>query len=761
MLDTNRLPAPRYNTKVSRSINRADLRQQLAFIKSDLAKGVVQRKFPFNPHKDVQREDKNALHAWQQYETPESSDAGSPGPMHEARHREHMLHVRQGLSTIHPHARIRALNRLSGLTRTRLDPATKKREFLLHRAMSMPEYQASHDPKGSTVSHQVRTSWTPDEEWADKHAREQTQQSKRASAWIHEDNIVHMPKMYGALEDLETGLNPMGSNKFVEENEVIVKPHTSQKARASEVKGTGLHERINRNKFEHQVHGTGYVSQRELKARLLPAHAKKLGKSDQPQWKPNSDQDIANEYNWEYKNHWHDTNWFPTLKHFSNAVKQADIHQITPEMDQKIGNRSRTQSVEELKHLTAQYKFPRDVDRIVTGLKEGHPIPHPIIIKQHGRHTIMSGNTRMDAAFLQGINPHVAIIDLDKHKVQAPPEPEKFTQQAQSKIVKSIQDDSELSNLHKSVEGLVKAPLSENQMSWAETWKEGGKGRDELHETMMHPKHAPDRKKMLSGLAQDTQTKQIDGVRHFLLHRGHDTDDEPHYESEPLSYSADKKVAEAFAMLRQNKGRQSTVTSEWIPERHISYAFDHSHRVRNKGSLHPMFTGKSLGPEKEVIVGPTHEAYQAGHVYSAFTGYDGKSKPFGKSKENNMKKSETLNKPYVSEAQRRKFHAMENRGEISHATVHEWDEASKGKKLPEKVKKAAEVEKTHVGFKALSEKIQHREGYTKEQADATAAAIGRAKYGKEGMAAKAKAGKVEKAMQPGMSIKDWKNLNDR
>ena len=40
--------------------------------------------------------------------------------------------------------------------------------------------------------------------------------------------------------------------------------------------------------------------------------------------------------------------------------------------------------------------------------------------------------------------------------------------------------------------------------------------------------------------------------------------------------------------------------------------------------------------------------------------------------------------PYKSDAQRRKFHAMENRGEISHATVKEWDKASKGKKLPEK-----------------------------------------------------------------------------
>lgn len=41
--------------------------------------------------------------------------------------------------------------------------------------------------------------------------------------------------------------------------------------------------------------------------------------------------------------------------------------------------------------------------------------------------------------------------------------------------------------------------------------------------------------------------------------------------------------------------------------------------------------------------------------------------------------------PYKSDSQRRYFHAAETRGEISHKTVKEFDQASKGKKLPEKV----------------------------------------------------------------------------
>lgn len=42
--------------------------------------------------------------------------------------------------------------------------------------------------------------------------------------------------------------------------------------------------------------------------------------------------------------------------------------------------------------------------------------------------------------------------------------------------------------------------------------------------------------------------------------------------------------------------------------------------------------------------------------------------------------------PYKSDAQRRKFHAMAKRGEISKKTVEEYDKASKGKKLPERKK---------------------------------------------------------------------------
>lgn len=42
--------------------------------------------------------------------------------------------------------------------------------------------------------------------------------------------------------------------------------------------------------------------------------------------------------------------------------------------------------------------------------------------------------------------------------------------------------------------------------------------------------------------------------------------------------------------------------------------------------------------------------------------------------------------PYKSDAQRRKFHSLLDKGEISKTVVDEWDRATKGKKLPERVK---------------------------------------------------------------------------
>lgn len=132
-----------------------------------------------------------------------------------------------------------------------------------------------------------------------------------------------------------------------------------------------------------------------------------------PHWKQNSSEDIENEYNWEIKNRPYNRSLFPSFDHFKNAVENAEIKEITPQMDSQINNRSRCRSIQHLKNLTSTYQHPRDVDRIIQGIKTKTPMPHPIVVKKNGVERVISGNTRMDTFFLHGINPHVAYIDLD------------------------------------------------------------------------------------------------------------------------------------------------------------------------------------------------------------------------------------------------------------------------------------------------------------------------------------------------------------
>ena len=58
--------------------------------------------------------------------------------------------------------------------------------------------------------------------------------------------------------------------------------------------------------------------------------------------------------------------------------------------------------------------------------------------------------------------------------------------------------------------------------------------------------------------------------------------------------------------------------------------------------------------------------------------------------------------PFKSEAQRRKFYAMEDRGEISKKTLNEWERSTKKQKkgkLPERVDK----KESCVGMKVASD----------------------------------------------------------
>lgn len=77
--------------------------------------------------------------------------------------------------------------------------------------------------------------------------------------------------------------------------------------------------------------------------------------------------------------------------------------------------------------------------------------------------------------------------------------------------------------------------------------------------------------------------------------------------------------------------------------------------------------------------------------------------------------------PYKSDAQRRYFHAAEGRGDIPRKTVAEFDQASKGKKLPEhaKGKDMAKRSSKHEHHHKLSEGVDKSGGHAMHNAPAS------------------------------------------
>lgn len=147
---------------------------------------------------------------------------------------------REDVPQIDPNAKARALNKLMGQTKHKVDDQGK-RHFLLHRGMGPSEVYRNVG-KGN-VTHDKTSSWTPTHRTADLHA--ENYDGANISAWVHEDNIHAIPYMLGNVDDEHT----YDKNQFRHELEVIVKPHKSPIAvgeeRNMDIEPTNIHEAIN------------------------------------------------------------------------------------------------------------------------------------------------------------------------------------------------------------------------------------------------------------------------------------------------------------------------------------------------------------------------------------------------------------------------------------------------------------------------------------------------------------------------------------
>lgn len=141
-------------------------------------------------------------------------------------------------------------------------------------------------------------------------------------------------------------------------------------------------------------------------------------------WVRPDDASLRKEYQIEYKKHLiHelDRDVFPTEQSFLDAIAKAKVVTITPAIDNKIENRSQTGSMASLLNLIKGYRsYPKfrnekTLKQLEKAITSGKPVDMPIVTKQGKSMRIFAGNTRMDIAFMHGINPQVIMLELPKN----------------------------------------------------------------------------------------------------------------------------------------------------------------------------------------------------------------------------------------------------------------------------------------------------------------------------------------------------------
>lgn len=173
-----------------------------------------------------------------------------------------------------------------------------------------------------------------------------------------------------------------------------------------EVMGSGFDMKVV-GKFSNERGGTDYVVQ--------PRNIRPLKK--EPNWQKPSEKQLKQEFKVEHE--LKGNTYFSSENEFMNAIKDAKVEEVTPEMDASISYRSRTDSKEQLVGMNKGYKsWPEfrnegTIDEIYNGMKSGNKMDMPIVLEfPNGTRRVFSGNTRMDVAFQSGKNPKVLVVKV-------------------------------------------------------------------------------------------------------------------------------------------------------------------------------------------------------------------------------------------------------------------------------------------------------------------------------------------------------------
>jgi hypothetical protein len=137
-------------------------------------------------------------------------------------------------------------------------------------------------------------------------------------------------------------------------------------------------------------------------------------------WVLPSQTSIEKEYNVEYKHHIINIfgELWPTPDDFTQAVNNAIVISLSKEDDFHVENRSHTKNMVDLVDLVSTYRSWPEFRNMITlkdmimRFKENNPMTMPIILTENDNYYIMSGNTKLDIAFMMGITPKALIIKI-------------------------------------------------------------------------------------------------------------------------------------------------------------------------------------------------------------------------------------------------------------------------------------------------------------------------------------------------------------
>jgi hypothetical protein len=203
--------------------------------------------------------------------------------------------------------------------------------------------------------------------------------------------------------------NPANKDKAIEaimkesEGSFSSNPRVSDER---ELMGSGFDMKVV-GRVKNELGGTDYIVQ--------PRNIRPLKK--EPKWQKPSEKQLKQEFKVEHE--LKGNTYFGSEDEFMNAIKDAKVEEITPEMDASISYRSRTNSKEQLVGISKGYKsWPEfrnegTINEIYNGMKSGNKMDMPIVLEfPNGTRRVFSGNTRMDVAFQSGKNPKVLVVKV-------------------------------------------------------------------------------------------------------------------------------------------------------------------------------------------------------------------------------------------------------------------------------------------------------------------------------------------------------------